>query len=193
MVGSDAAAAAGGGMMKWLLLLSGIALVSITAYGVYGPEVDNSPKILDVCVTHSDSINHYHPWLYITINGNAVNIPTDVGVTEECMYAIHTHSTDGKLHVEIPTSNPMKIKVSDFFTVWGKEFNQFQILDYTVDDEHEIVMTVYPTKEDYINGTNGEISTDFEKHVFSSVDLDGDGIADGDDTVVLIEYKAKEN
>ena len=50
MVGENAAAAGGGGMMKWLLLFSGIALVSITAYGIYGPEVDNSPKILDVCV-----------------------------------------------------------------------------------------------------------------------------------------------
>ena len=45
MVGSDAAAAAGGGMMKWLLLLSGIALVSITAYGVYGPEVEYTPAV----------------------------------------------------------------------------------------------------------------------------------------------------
>ena len=85
MVGENAAAAGGGGMMKWLLLFSGIALVSITAYGVYGPEADTSPKILDVCVTHSDSINHYHPWLFININGNAVNIPTDVGVTQESM------------------------------------------------------------------------------------------------------------
>ena len=193
MVGEDAAAVAGGGLMKWLLLLSGIALVSITAYGIYGPETDTSPKILDVCVTHSDSINHYHPWLFIEINGNAVNIPTDVGVTQECMYAIHTHSGDGKLHVEIPSSNPMKIKVSDFFTVWDKEFNENQLLDYTVDEDHEIVMTVFPTKEDYMNGTNGVISTDFENHVFSSVDADGDGIADGDDTVVLIEYKSKEN
>ena len=65
--------------------------------------------------------------------------------------------------------------------------------DYTVDEDHEIVMTVFPTKEDYVNGTNGVISTDFENHVFSSVDNDGDGIADGDDTVVLIEYKLKEN
>ena len=130
---------------------------------------------------------------FIEINGNAVNIPTDVGVTQECMYAIHTHSGDGKLHVEIPSSNPMKIKVSDFFTVWDKEFNENQLLDYTVDEDHEIVMTVFPTKEDYMNGTNGVISTDFGNHVFSSVDADGDGIADGDDTVVLIEYKSKEN
>ena len=121
------------------------------------------------------------------------SIPTDIGVTPECMYAIHTHSGDGKLHVEIPSSNPMKIKVSDFFTVWDKEFNENQLLDYTVDDDHEIVMTVFPTKEDYVNGTNGAISTDYENHVFSSVDNDGDGIADGDDTVVLIEYKLKEN
>ena len=193
MVGADVAAEAGGGMMKWLLILSGIALISVAGYGIYGPEVDNTPKILDVCVTHSDSINHYHPWLYIKINGEMVNIPEDTGVTEECMYPVHTHSPDGKLHVEIPSSNPLKITVGDFFTVWGTEFNENQILDYSTDDDHEIIMTVFPTKEDYINGTNGVLSDDYEKHVFSSVDADGDNIADGDDTVVLIEYKQKEN
>jgi len=193
MVGGDVAAAAGGGMMKWLLVFSGILLISITAYGVYGPEVDNSPKILDVCVTHSDSINHYHPWIFIQINGESVNIAENTGVTEDCMYPIHTHSPDGKLHIEIPSSNPMKIRVSDFFEVWGATFNENQILDYSIDEDHEIIMTVFPTKEDYLNGTNGEVSTEYEKHIFSSVDLDGDGIADGDDTVVLIEYKLKEN
>tara|TARA_B100000287_G_scaffold147624_2_gene139354 strand:- start:802 stop:1383 length:582 start_codon:yes stop_codon:yes gene_type:complete len=193
MVGADVAADAGGGMMKWLLILSGVALISVAGYGIYGPEVDTTPKILDVCVTHSDSINHYHPWIYIKINGEVVNIAENIGVTEECMYPVHTHSPDGKLHIEIPNSNPLKIKVEDFFTVWGTEFNENQILDYSTDENHEIVMTVFPTKEDYVNGTNGVISTDYEKHVFSSVDADGDGIADGDDTVVLIEYREKQN
>ena len=193
MVGADVAADAGGGMMKWLLIFSGVALISVAGYGIYGPEVDTTPKILDVCVTHSDSINHYHPWIYIKINGEVVNIPENTGVTEECMYPVHTHSPDGKLHIELPNSNPLKIKVEDFFTVWGTEFNENQILDYSTDENHEIVMTVFPTKEDYVNGTNGVITTDYEKHVFSSVDADGDGIADGDDTVVLIEYREKQN
>lgn len=193
MVGADVAVAAGSQKMKLLLILSGVGLIFVAGYGIYGPEVDNSPKILDVCVTHSDSINHYHPWLFIKINGESVNIPEGTGVTEECMYPVHTHSPDGKLHIEIPSSNPLKIKINDFFTVWGTEFNENKILDYSTDGDHEIVMTVYPTKEDYLNGTNGEISNEYENHVFSSVDADGDGIADGDDTVVLIEYKMKES
>ena len=118
MVGGDVAASAGGSSMKWMLVFSGVLLISITAYGIYGPETDNSPKILDICVTHSDDINHYHPWLFIEINGQSVNIAENIGVTEDCMYPIHTHSGDGKLHIEIPKSNPMKIKVSDFFEVW---------------------------------------------------------------------------
>ena len=193
MVGGNIAAAAGDGKMKLLLILSGVILISIAGYGIYGPESDTSPKILDVCVTHSDSITHYHPWLYIKIDGDSVNIPENTGVTEECMYPVHTHSPDGKLHIEIPSSNPLKIKVKDFFTVWGTDFNENQILDYSTDEDHEIIMTLYPTKEDYLDGSNGVISTDYENHVFSSVDADGDGIADGDDTVVLIEYKLKEN
>tara|TARA_B100001123_G_C15228539_1_gene994166 strand:+ start:951 stop:1532 length:582 start_codon:yes stop_codon:yes gene_type:complete len=192
MVGADVASASGGGLVKWLLVLSGIALISIASYGIFGPEVDTSPKVLEVCVTHSDSINHYHPWLFLVINGESVNIPENVGVTEDCMYPVHTHSPDGKLHVEIPNSNPLKITVGDFFTVWGKDFSEEKLLDFEVDDTHEIVMTIYPTKEDYLNKTNGVISTDYEKHVFSSVDTDGDGYADGDDTVAVIEYREKE-
>ena len=193
MVGADVAAASGGGLMKWLLVFSGVALISIAGYGIFGPEVDTTPKVLEICVTHTDQINHYHPWLYMVINGDSVNIPEGTGVTEECMFPVHTHSPDGKLHIEIPESNPLKITVGDFFTVWGKEFNENRLLDFEVDDNHEIIMTVYPTKEDYTNGVNGVISTDYEKHVFSSVDLDEDGMPDGDDTVVVIEFQEKEN
>ena len=48
MVGADVAAASGGGLIKWLLVLSGVALISIAGYGIFGPEVDTTAAILFV-------------------------------------------------------------------------------------------------------------------------------------------------
>ena len=178
-------------MMKWILIFSGLLLVSIVAYAMWGPEGEQRSRVLDICVEHSEGMSHFHANLFIEINGNTVAIPEAVGVSEDCMSPVHTHDDTGLLHIELPASEQMTITVSDFFLVWGKEFSSTKLMNSEADEENEIVMTVFQTMDDFDARENGEMSADYGSHIFSATDADGDGIPDGNGTVVLIEYKQK--
>ena len=114
------------------------------------------------CTTDMATQYHIHPEIKITINGEPVVIPTDVGITPACMYSIHTHSSDGIIHVEAPI--PKEFTISDFFAVWKKDFSRTKILDAVVDDSTEIVVTVNGEKVDTYENT---VLKDADKIVIS--------------------------
>lgn len=111
----------------------------------------------NTCVNHGGISMHIHPKLTIIVEDQVASIPANVGVTEECMKAIHTHDTTGTLHVEFLT--PFDFTLGDFFANWGYGFNSNTILGQEVDLAHELVMTV-----------NGEPSDEFENLVLRDLD-----------------------
>jgi len=94
---------------------------------------------------------HIHPELSIVINGTPVAIPHNLGVGPTGMTAIHTHDEDGVVHVEAPIKKDFTL--GDFFAVWGKDFSSTKILDNTVDEKSEIVVTVNGQKVDTYENT----------------------------------------
>jgi len=110
---------------------------------------------------------HIHPRLSIRVNGVTEKLPTNIGITFSCMHPLHTHDETGEIHVESPEKRDFTL--GDFFAVWGKMFDQSQILDYKSDAEHEIVMTV-----------DGKPSTEFEELILI------------DKQQIVIEYKKLE-
>ena len=89
---------------------------------------------------------HYHFQLNITINGERIEIPTNVGFEKDVngetlfLHPIHTYDNSGKIHVE--TTKNTTAKLGFFFDIWGEEFNSGKILDHSVDDSHILEMTV---------------------------------------------------
>jgi|TARA_Y100001949_G_scaffold138547_1_gene120339 hypothetical protein len=89
---------------------------------------------------------HYHFQLNITINGERIEIPTNVGFEKDengetlFLHPIHTYDNSGRVHVE--TTKNTTAKLGFFFDIWGEEFNNGKILDYSVDDSHILEMTV---------------------------------------------------
>lgn len=76
---------------------------------------------------HKHLALHIHPRLEIEVSGQPVPIPADIGVSPSGMRVIHTHETDGILHVEAPF--PHEFVLGDFFTIWGVPFSDSCILD----------------------------------------------------------------
>ncbi len=113
---------------------------------------------------HNEMALHIHPKIEIEILGEKQTIPENIGITEKGMHAIHTHESDGKLHLESPY--PTQFYLKDFFTIWGKTFNKNQIFFYTTDDKHTLKV--------YLNGK--------EDNRFSDIPLK-------DDDVIKIVYK----
>ena len=89
---------------------------------------------------------HYHFQLNITINGERIEIPTNIGFEKDdngetlFLHPIHTYDNSGRVHVE--TTKNTTAKLGFFFDIWGEEFNNGKILDHSVDDSHILEMTV---------------------------------------------------
>lgn len=117
---------------------------------------------------------HWHPYLKIIINGNEIEIPANIGVTignvidtdigmEYQMSPTHTHSNDGKIHMEnnAPWKKPETLTLGYFFKVWGNTFNSTCIFEYCNGPNGTITMTV-----------NGQPNKEFDKYPMK----DGDQI-----------------
>lgn len=83
---------------------------------------------------------HIHSILEIRANGEAMEVPTDIGVEETCMTVLHTHTPDGVIHVESPEKRDFTL--ADFFAVWKQPFSKDELLGYRVDATHRIRVTV---------------------------------------------------
>lgn len=118
------------------------------------------------CINHVNLSLHIHPHLEIVINGEKQVIPANLGVLPGCMRPVHTHDQTGTIHIE--WKRPRDFVLADFFRVWGETFNQNQILDSQVDENHELIMTV-----------NGQRSEEYENLVMK----------DGDRIVIVYQEK----
>lgn len=67
---------------------------------------------------------HIHQHLVILDRGKEVPVPFNVGQPESapCIYWLHTHKTDGIIHVEAPLNR--KFTLGDFFAVWGQPLDK---------------------------------------------------------------------
>lgn len=125
-----------------------------------------SREVALLCTTDMATQYHIHPELQILINGENNSIPKNLGIKSNCMTSIHTHDEVGVIHVEAPVQKDFTL--GDFFAVWQKDFSKSKILDYVVDEQHEISVTI-----------NGVPVDTFENTIL------------GDKDKIVISYKTK--
>ncbi len=82
------------------------------------PDPVQLPPYLDHCVLGA-LVYHSHPNLVITISGVGQTLPVtfETGYDGGCGRVIHTHTSDGVLHVE--TDQNVNYTVGDWFLIWG--------------------------------------------------------------------------
>ncbi len=125
-------------------------IVGVVAFYPRSTNAVPLPSYLDKCA--NASAYHAHPHLSIVINSQPFTIPA-IGVTGGCAKPLHTHSTDGVIHVE--TDEDRLYTLKDFFLIWGNAandakfsiFNSTQIFDFKVDAGHTLTMTVTNNSE----------------------------------------------
>jgi hypothetical protein len=128
------------------LLLVGAIIVII--YGVRNPGTSNTadPTINGIpCQTNEQLAVHYHAHLSIVIGGNETTLPAGVGIdqTTQCLYWLHTHATDGVIHIEAPKSSAArKFTLGDVFDIWQKPLSSTQIGATKLTKGQKLVMYV---------------------------------------------------
>jgi len=106
---------------------------------------------------------HWHPHLTIIINNQTQIIPANIGISPGKESSTHTHTDDGKIHIESlnPKANPETFSLGYFFNEWGKSFNKTCILDKCIRNNSNDTLKMY---------VNGKENFEFENYIFK-----GDG------------------
>lgn len=114
----------------WIILVAVVAvLIGIFVIGNRGSKSDTSstahaPEIDGIkCETEMVKV-HWHAHLTMLNDGKDVALPANVGVLkdQDCLYWLHTHETDGIIHIESPGKSDFTL--GNFFQVWGQPLSQ---------------------------------------------------------------------
>src|SRR4051812_3384870 len=88
-----------------------IAIISIVMLSFTSVIKNNSSNALSTTTTPIDGIRceslegsafHIHAKLDIFINGQNYTLPASIGITDDCLYWMHTHDESGIIHIESP-------------------------------------------------------------------------------------------
>jgi hypothetical protein len=131
------------------IVVGGILLVGaiiVVVVSLRSPANTVDPTINGIpCQSNEQLAVHYHAHLSIIVNGNETTLPAGVGIdtTTQCLYWMHTHATDGVIHIEAPkASATRKFTLGDIFDIWGKPLSSNQIGATVLTKGQKLVMYV---------------------------------------------------
>ncbi|HEY1680483.1 MAG TPA: hypothetical protein VGF98_02440 [Candidatus Tumulicola sp.] len=66
---------------------------------------------------------HVHAQLQLYDRGKRITVPASIGMSETagCLYWIHTHDSNGYIHIEAPVIK--NYTLGQFFDIWGRELS----------------------------------------------------------------------
>jgi len=133
-------------------------------------ETENNYLKSEICYYALNGIvadHHYHLQLNITIDENRIEIPMNIGFERDSegntifLHPIHTYDNSGRIHVE--TTKNATAKLGFFFDIWGKDFTENKILNYTSNDDYII--------EIYMNGNKIDTYEDTILDPYSFIEI----------------------
>jgi len=92
------------------------------------------------CQTNEQALFHIHAHLAIFVNGQEKQVPLGIGIPDpqvqqsqagpfavsgSCFYWLHTHATDGIIHIEAPAQRTFTL--GDFYDVWGQSLSTSRV------------------------------------------------------------------
>src|SRR3989344_7370825 len=137
---------------------TGIVLIGAVVYF----SKTQAPSTLSENVVAANGL-HWHPRLAVYTNGEKQEFTDGIGLGA-VHQKMHTHTEDykeGIVHMEMSgVVTKDETKLSNFFRIWGKEFNSTQIFDKKNNEEEKVKMLV-----------NGKINSDFENYEMHDGDM----------------------
>lgn len=100
-----------------------ITSVIITSIAIISYKLDNnttsSIQTIDSigCDSMEYSVFHIHTHLDIFVNGQPIVVPASIGIKDNtCLYWLHTHKSDGIIHIESPKQRDFSLE--EFLDIW---------------------------------------------------------------------------
>ena len=103
--------------------------------GVTGQTIDGIQ-----CQTNEQALFHIHAHLATFVNAQEKQVPLGIGIPNQqvqqtqagpfavggsCFYWLHTHATDGIIHIEAPAQRTFTL--GEFFDVWGQPLSTSRV------------------------------------------------------------------
>ncbi|HEX2557031.1 MAG TPA: hypothetical protein VHK86_01795, partial [Nitrososphaera sp.] len=121
---------------KTMMIITPI-IIAVVAAGVavallYKP----APALaIDGVECHSAEANqyHFHAHLSVFVNGQEQQVPGSIGIVStpySCFYWLHTHTSDGILHMEAPRAMPFTL--GQFINIWQQTKSDSQSFFSTI-------------------------------------------------------------
>lgn len=87
-----------------IVLLGLIGFISLQIQGILSFNAAHPPMNGVTCDTMEQGGYHIQVHLTIDVNGQRVTVPKGIGIATDgsCFYWLHTHTSDGILHIEAP-------------------------------------------------------------------------------------------
>jgi hypothetical protein len=140
-----------------LIIIGVIAVIAIIiAFSVtsikYSPTANAAAPIDGIrCEAMEGSGYHIHAKLNLFINGQNYTVPSQIGITNYCLYWMHTHDSSGIIHIESPVNR--NFTLGNLFDVWKQKLSNNQVLNITADNTHPLNV--------YVNGTKVSTGINF--------------------------------
>jgi hypothetical protein len=117
---------------KRILIRSMIALAVIAvAAGIMTNIITQQARAQDPlyqCIESDNLAYQAYVTISVTVNGLPVEIPSGVGIQENCMRPIHTHDTSGLVHIVF--NKPYDFRLGHFLWYWGFDIQSYDASVY---------------------------------------------------------------
>lgn len=152
-----------------LIIISAV-LIPIIVGGIvaslflYKPPQSASALVIDgiPCDSTEHTVYHTHTHLDIFVNGQPYEVPGRIGIEpSNCLFWLHTHSSDGIIHIESPENKIMTL--GQLFNIWQKTYSEVQQFPKAPDG------SVSPSV--YINGEKVVIDDYRDAKIFPNTEI----------------------
>jgi hypothetical protein len=123
----------------------GVPILNVPTLGTVASSLKGAPVDGVSCRTQKTEVVKYHIHIYVSIyiNGHQERLPAGIGITSpalvehyptgilydvglyNCLYWIHTHSSDNVVHVEAPAKGSFTL--GQFFDIWNQTLSSSQV------------------------------------------------------------------
>lgn len=106
-------------MMIIIPVIIAVAAASAAGAVLYKPQPALAISGVE-CQGSESFVNHVHSHLDLFVDGQRQEVPAQVGILSSpyCLFWLHTHSTDGVIHVESPTKK--QFTLGQFLDIWNQ-------------------------------------------------------------------------
>lgn len=145
-------------MTKWNIILPLVLGAGGTGIAFGLNYFISGPPPLTQCIQGDELAFDQEAFLYVTLDGAPMDIPDDIGRSEDCIKPVHVHENDiieedGIIWTRIHSSyvKPTRFTLNDVVNLWGLDLDQYEKTVYAkqrnedsfsqVDDIRTLVLT----------------------------------------------------